>query len=56
MSFFDDLTSLVNDVTSIGSEFKQFTEDTVSEVTGAAEELTSLTDDIVAGSADKTEL
>lgn len=55
MSFFDDLTSLVHEVTSVGDEFKQFTEETVSEIVGTADDLTAMTDGIVTGTQQRAE-
>ena len=47
MGFFDELGSLIGEVTSIGDDIKQTADDAVSSVTESAEEITAIKDELL---------
>lgn len=47
MGFFDELGSLIGEVTSIGEDIKQTADDTIASVTESAEEITAIKDELL---------
>lgn len=47
MGFFDELGSLLGEVTSIGDDIKQTAEDALTSVTESAEEITAIKDELL---------
>lgn len=47
MGFFDELGSLLGEVTSIGDEIKQTAEDALTSVTESAEEISAIKDELL---------
>ena len=47
MGFFDELGSLIGEVTSIGDDIKQTADDAVSSVTESAEGITAIKDELL---------
>lgn len=47
MGFFDELGSLLGEVTSIGDEIKQTAEDALTSVTESADEISAIKDELL---------
>jgi hypothetical protein len=47
MGFFDELGSLIGEVTSIGDDIKQTADDTIASVTESAEEITAIKNELL---------